>query len=168
MGDVSKEPANWDEALVAAGYTDGRSKAESGRPSWRRLAQAIGVHQSTLTYMRDGDRETDQATLELVAEKLQLDPLIVAEWVGRARTERVPYTPPSIANLLSSEEREAVDRIIVLLAESKKRGLRDGVAAKQEKMRGALSAGALPNEKRTRRESVSRRNIEHDKADRAQ
>ena len=110
-------PQDWGSALIAAGFTDRRGKERS--PSWRALAESIGVHASTLTAMRDGTRDTDQATVDAVAQALHLDVLIVSEWVGRARTERAPYQAPHEANLLDQDERAAVDKLIHLLARSK-------------------------------------------------
>lgn len=121
----------WDVALIAAGFTDGRG---SSRASWSALARAVGVHTSTLTAMRDGKKDTDQATVDAVAERLRLDPRTVAGWVGRARTERRPYQPPADANLLSSEERDAVDRLIELLARAKKRGQHEAVDKPRQKI----------------------------------
>lgn len=106
---MSDEPGDWESALISAGYVDGRG---ANRASWRRLAQEVGVHQTTLKYMRTGERDTDQATVDAVAGALRLDPRTVAEWVGRARSERAPYVPPSDAHLLDREEREAVNRLI--------------------------------------------------------
>lgn len=108
--------SGWDEALVAAGFVDRRS---GKGPSWSALAQAIGTHTSTLTAMRDGERSTDQATVDKVSKALHLDPRTVAKWIGRTRSERDPYTPPAEANLLDRDEREAIDRMIELLARSK-------------------------------------------------
>ena len=112
-------PTDWDEALVKAGFVDGRS---GKGPSWSQLAKAIGVHVSTLTSMRDGTRVTDGEIVAKVAEALRLDVLIVSGWVGRARTERNPYEPPEVANLLDAEERRAVTDLIRLLAKGEMRG----------------------------------------------
>ena len=114
---------DWDAALIAAGFTDRRSA--KGGASWTALAQAVGVHTSTLTAMRDGTRDTDGATIEKVADALRMDVREVTRWVGKSRSESEPYTPPKAANLLDKHEREAVDRIIELLAKSKvgKRGV---------------------------------------------
>lgn len=70
--------------------------------------------------MRDGTRETSQATVDAVAAALKMDPRTVAEWVGRARSERNPFKPHGDANLLTGEERKAVNQLIQLLAKPKK------------------------------------------------
>ena len=59
---MSDEPGDWESALISAGYVDGRG---ANRASWRRLAQEVGVHQTTLKYMRTGERDTDQATVAI-------------------------------------------------------------------------------------------------------
>jgi hypothetical protein len=112
-------PNGWDEALIAAGFTDRRS---GKGPSWTALAEAIGKHPSTLTAMRDGTRRTDQATIDAVAKALHLDPRLIAKWAGRARSETDPYVPPSEANLLDRDERDAVDRLISLLVRPRMTG----------------------------------------------
>jgi hypothetical protein len=112
-------PNGWDEALIAAGFTDRRS---GKGPSWTALAEAIGKHPSTLTAMRDGTRKTDQATIDAVAKALRLDPRLIAKWAGRARSETDPYVPPSEANLLDRDERDAVDRLISLLVRPRMTG----------------------------------------------
>ena len=71
MVDVSREPKDWGEALVAAGYTNRRT-GKGG--SWTALADAIGVHVSTLTSMAAGTRATEQEILDKVAEALSVDP----------------------------------------------------------------------------------------------
>ena len=60
------------------------------------------------------------------AKRLRLDPRTVSSWVGRARSVRVPYVPPSNASLLDSAERDAVNEIIRLLTLNKVRGETDG------------------------------------------
>lgn len=122
---MSTEPQDWESALVAAGVVDRRS---GRRGSWTRLAEMIGVHTSTLTAMRDGTKETEQAILNRVAEALRLDPRTVSDWAGRVRSERSAYRPPKDADLLSNEERKAVNNLIALLAKPKKRGQTDDAA----------------------------------------
>lgn len=147
---MSGTPEGWESALIAAGFIDGRA-GTGDRPSWRRLALAVGVHQTTLTHMRNGERETDQATVDKVAEALHLDPRIIAEWIGRARTERAPYEPPSEANLLSREEQDAINRLILLLAQSKKRGQDEQPAAVSEKMSSDTQVMGVVKSSRKRR-----------------
>lgn len=127
MSDI-QEP--WASALCDAGYTDPRS---AERASWSALGRAIGVHTSTLSAMAQGTRDTSQEILDKVAAALRIDPRRVAEWVGVARSERAPYVPPSDAHLLDRDERDAVDRLITLLAKSKKRGQSDAGTAEAEK-----------------------------------
>ena len=149
---MSDEPGDWESALISAGYVDGRG---ANRASWRRLAQEVGVHQTTLKYMRTGERDTDQATVDAVAGALRLDPRTVAEWVGRARSERAPYVPPSDAHLLDREEREAVNRLITLLAKPKKRGSGDaGNAEAQKTPNPAPAPGDAPDMLDVRDEAI--------------
>lgn len=140
-----KEPGSWDEALVAAGFTNRRSGKGA---SWTRLAEHIGVHTSTLTSMAGGTRHTDQAILDKVAEALRLDPRTVAGWVGRTRSERAPYEPPRDADLMDTEEREAVNRLISLLVKPKAGGTQDAGQAEAQKSWFELAAlKAAPDER---------------------
>lgn len=112
-------PEPWASAMLAAGFTDRRG---GNRPSWRALAERTKTHPSTLSAMASGTRETGSDVIARVAEALRVDVRTVSEWVGQARAVRAPYQPPQDANLLDDQEREAVDRLISLLARSKKRG----------------------------------------------
>lgn len=116
MDDVNGDPSSWEEALVRAGYTDRRG---GNGPSWSALAEKLGVHTSTLTGMRDG-ANTDSDTVWKVAKALGIRSQLAAEWMGWSKSEPGPYEPSGDADLLNQHEREAVNRIISLLAEAKK------------------------------------------------
>lgn len=155
--------SGWDEALVAAGFVDRRS---GKGPSWSALAQAIGTHTSTLTAMRDGERSTDQATVDKVSKALHLDPRTVAKWIGRTRSERDPYTPPAEANLLDRDEREAIDRMIELLARSKMIGgsSDDRQSEAQKSPLEASGRGEMTRAARTTDQPKGIRLVEQDQA----
>lgn len=127
---MSDIPQPWEQALIEAGFTDPRN---ASRASWNALSRAVQVHTSTLTAMAYGTRDTGQEVVDAVAKALKVDSRTVNQWVGRARTERDPYVPPVEANLLTREERVAVNRIISLFAESKKRGQHEDLAAEAKK-----------------------------------
>lgn len=134
--------------MIESGCTDPRNAT---RPSLRQLAERMGVSTSTASAMVYGTRVTDVANVDAAAEALRLDPLTVTEWVDRVRTVKAPYQPPSVANLLGQDERDAVDQLIRLLARSKTReGETDAHSAEARKK---SSAGApLPlQEARQRR-----------------
>lgn len=101
-------PEPWATAMITAGITDPRYT--DPRPSMSQLAQRIGVHTSTVSSMVFGERATDQATIEATARTLRLSASTVAEWVGRA--EANPYTPPSTASLMTTDQRNLIDGII--------------------------------------------------------
>lgn len=123
----------WDEALRAAGYVDQRS---GKRGSWRGLSHEIGVHVTTLTSMARGERETDQAIVNKVADALGVDQLTIAEWIGRERTERRPFRPVDGADLMTKEEQAAINSLITLLVRDRKRGQRDGRRPEAKKRLG--------------------------------
>jgi len=134
---VNDIPEPWAKAMRDKGLTDRRG---GDRPSWRALGELIEVHPSTLSAMASGARETSNDIVGKVADALGVDVRIVNGWVGRARAMRAPYQPPSDADLLDEDEREAVDRMITLLARGKKRG-RDAGDAEAQKTPGAGDTG---------------------------
>lgn len=95
--------------MVRAGITDPRNDR---RASMNQLAIACGVHTTTISSMLWGERETDQATLDKVAEVLRVKPSLVAEWAGRTRDEEKPYEPPAVASLMTQDQRNLIDGII--------------------------------------------------------
>ena len=107
---MSKQPTDWDEALVRAGFVDPRNEA---KPSYNQLAQAVGVPQSTISAIVSGrSRRPKPANVQKIADALGVDVRVVSEWVGQERTERAPYAPPAEADLLTDRQRRAVDEII--------------------------------------------------------
>lgn len=107
---MSKQPADWDEALIRAGFVDPRNEA---KPSYNQLARAVGVPQSTISAIVSGrSRRPKPVNLQKIADALRVDVRVVSEWVGQERTERAPYAPPTEADLLTERQRRAVDEII--------------------------------------------------------
>lgn len=105
---MSKQPTTWEEALEKVGLVDPRN----GRPSFNQLAIRAGMAPSTVTAIVNGRSKPSPATIQKIADALRLDVRIVGEWVGQARTERAPYTPPAEADLLTHRQRRAVDEMI--------------------------------------------------------
>jgi len=128
-------PEPWATALVEAGFTDGRFTEP--RPSLRKLAEHAGVGTSTISNMIYSKRRTEQDTIDRVAEALRADPILIAQWAGRERSEREPYRPHPDANLLDEQERRAINEVIGLLT----KGRSDG-----QKMRAGdgEATGAIP------------------------
>lgn len=120
----------WLKALADAGYVNRRT-GKGG--SWTALARAIDVHVSTLTAMANGTRQTEQEIVDKVADALSLDRRVVAEWVGRARDEASPFIPAEGADLMSNEERAAVNKLISLLVKPKIGGQTDAGQAEDQK-----------------------------------
>lgn len=116
MGDI---PEPWHSAMLGAGITDPRS---AKRPSLSELGRRVDAHTSTLSAMITGQRETRQEIVDKVAEALRVDPVTVAQWVGRARTEKLPYKPHPDADLMTDEERAAVNGIIGLFVKQRRGG----------------------------------------------
>lgn len=119
MSNEVAEP--WAAAMIAAGFTDPRYK-DRDVPSMRQLADAAKTRASTISHMMAGTRETGGDVIDRVAAALNLDPTEVGRWVGRARSAPKRFEPHRDADLLTSEEQNAVNELIRLLALSKRRG----------------------------------------------
>lgn len=114
----------WASAMVAVGLVDGREGVRKEQPSMRKLADKAETTTSTIVAMMYGTRDTSNEVIERVAEALGMaDQVgIVMGWVARERTKIRPFEPHPDANLLTTDEQEAVNEVIRLLALSKKRG----------------------------------------------
>jgi transcriptional regulator with XRE-family HTH domain len=108
----------WASAMVAAKLVDPRN----GRASMRALAERAGTTTSTISKMIAGTRVTSNEVVERVADALGMSERVgeVMSWVDRVRSEAKPFSPHPDANLLTSEEQEAINEMIRLLALSKK------------------------------------------------
>lgn len=106
--------------MVAARLVDPRN----GRPSMRQLAVAAGTTTSTISAMMHGTRATQNDVVERVAVALKMQDRVdeVMSWVDRERTQVHPFDPHPDANLLTTDEQEAINEIIRLMALPKKRG----------------------------------------------
>lgn len=118
-------PEDWWDLLGRADMTDPRS----GAPSMSALSRHSGVHPSTISAMMYGDRKTSGATVDRVVDAIaerspRRDPreirARVYDLVGRALGVPVPFEPHPDANLLTLQERNAVNELIRLLAAPKK------------------------------------------------
>lgn len=120
-------PEQWTDILVRAGMTDPRN----GLASMTRLAEASGVHASTISSMMYGDRKAKAASVDKVADALSsalraANPSevrkAVHDLVGRTLNVAAPFEPHPDADLLTTKERQAVNELIRLLAAPKKMG----------------------------------------------
>lgn len=140
---MSKQPADWDEALVAADLVDPRN----GKPSLNQLAKRANLPASTVTAMVSGRRAPKAATIQKIADALGVDVRIVSSWVGQERTERDPYAPPAEADLLTDRQRRAVDEIIrAIVAEraSDRDDDQDAARVGRDAQRDGLTAAVGP------------------------
>lgn len=110
----------WAAAMIAAKLVDPRN----GRPSMRALAVAADTTTSTVSHMMAGTRDTGGDVIQRIAEALNMGDRAnkVTRWVGHARTAPKPFVAHRDADLLTSEEQEAVNELIRLMALPKKRG----------------------------------------------
>lgn len=115
---MNPEPATddlWDAALVKAGFVDPRN----GAPSNSALATHVGSNPSTIAHMRAGTRKPKPETVRRIADALRISVRTLSEWVDQSRSVEAPYIAPPEADLLTHEERKAVDQLIRVMAASK-------------------------------------------------
>lgn len=113
-------PEPWATALVRANLVDPRN----GRPSMRALAEAADAHTTTIAAMMYGTRQTQGSLIARVAVALRMEDRVneIFGWVGRARTETEPFSPHPDSDLLTSDERQAVNELIRLMVAGRKAG----------------------------------------------
>lgn len=124
---MSQIPEPWASALVRAGFTDPRYSDD--RPSLGALAEAAGVHTTTVSRMVHGRGKPKHENVEAVAAALRVDVVKVSEWVRQARTEVEPYRMPAEVNLLTRREQAAITELIRAMAEARREGEGSGDAA---------------------------------------
>jgi len=101
-------PEPWASAMLKAQIGNPRN----GRPSWRALAAAVGVHPSTITAMVAGSRKRDPELVARVAKELRVKPELVSQWLELPTRVRGPYEPPSESRYLTDPERDAITGLI--------------------------------------------------------
>lgn len=113
---VNEIPEPWASSMIAAGFVDGRYKASNARPSARALAEAVGVHTSTITRMFAGSASTDHQTVSDVADALGKSRVEVTQWVLQSRSVEQDWTPPAAVHQLTQREQEALTELINAIA----------------------------------------------------
>lgn len=114
---MSKEvPEHWAKAMVAKGFT------HNGKPSISRLAGRTTLAIETVRRMVFGIGSPEQAKVNQVADALGVSRITVNQWIGIARSVEESYEPPVDADLMDSDQRKAVDRVIQLFVDGKKAG----------------------------------------------
>lgn len=128
-------PQEWAELLTKAGLTDPRNGT---RASMTQLAEAAGIHASTVSDTMYGVRQTNAETANKIAIAISdrlpgLDRHKTRRRVLRLINESFgsasPFVPHPDADLLDSSEQRLVNELIGLLARSKRR--RPGDAEQQ-------------------------------------
>lgn len=109
----------WTEAIIRAGYTDPRYRED--RPSFSRLAEAAGLHTTTVSRLVRGVGKPKPGVVEAVAAALGVDVRFVSEWAQQVRSETRPYEPPAEVNLLTRREQDAVTELIRAIAAREER-----------------------------------------------
>lgn len=102
-------PEPWATALTEAGFV-----SPWDTPSMNRLSEATGIHVSTISRIVKGQNAkgpTKEVVTQL-AEALRKPAREVGGWIDAAWAQLEPYTPPAVADLMTKEQRAAVDSII--------------------------------------------------------
>src|SRR5699024_11778125 len=105
--------------ISRAGYTDPRYRED--RPSFSRLAEAAGLHTTTVSRLVRGVGKPKPGVVEAVAAALGVDVRFVSEWAQQVRSETRPYEPPAEVNLLTRREQDAVTELIRAIAAREER-----------------------------------------------
>ncbi|MGJ0119627.1 helix-turn-helix domain-containing protein [Williamsia sp. MIQD14] len=83
-------------------------------PSMNRLSEATGIHVSTISRIVKGQnvKGPTKDVVTQLAEALGKPAREVGGWIDAAWAQLEPYTPPAAADLMTNEQRAAVDSII--------------------------------------------------------
>lgn len=139
--DVSRQvPEPWASAMERARLVDPRN----GRPSMSALAQEVGTHTSTISAMMAGTRKTNTSLVAKVAVALRMEDRVdeVFAWIGRQRTEAEPFTPHPDADLLTSEERQAVNELIRLMTRDRHGAVPANMTRRLREAKSMMSAAS--------------------------
>lgn len=138
----SKEvPEPWASRMVDRGFTDPRYSTDI--PSLSRLAEACGMHTSTISSAIKGTgRKPSAATVVALTRVLGDD---VAEWLGEERA--TAWEPPAESSLLTDRQRKAVEEIIRAMTERREDVRNDdrSAATNQAEVSSAESTSAGPS-----------------------
>jgi transcriptional regulator with XRE-family HTH domain len=135
-------PEPWASALTDAGFV-----SPWNTPSMNRLSEATGVHVSTISRIIKGQNPKGP-TLQVIttlADALGLPPRTLGGWIDAAWATHEPYTPPTVADLMTPEQRACVDQIIRAFATANRahaeaRREAEELAAKMELAKPAMRA----------------------------
>ena len=115
-------PEPWATALTDAGFI-----SPWDTPSMNRLSEATGIHVSTISRIIKGHntKGPTKEVLTALAKALHKPVKEVGQWANAAWAELEPYTPPAVADLMTADQRSAVDSIIRAFATSNKAAQQD-------------------------------------------
>ena len=112
-------PDRWAKAMLKADIGDPRN----GKPSMRALADASGLSPETVRRVVHGLSEPSGEVVQRLADALHVDTRTLGKWVGQVRAVRPPFEPHRDANLMTTEEREQVNKLIGLLTRNRRIGV---------------------------------------------
>lgn len=100
-------PEPWSSAMTKAGFLDPRY----GNPSLRRLADAAGVHPTTVSSLILKGKVISARNMRSVSTALGVELGDMTRWVTGERRE--PYQPPAEADQMTERQRNAVTELIL-------------------------------------------------------
>jgi hypothetical protein len=80
--------------------------------SFRALADKAGIGTTTVTGLVYGRRQSDEHTIQAVADALRLPVPTIRQWAATALGEAAPFELPAEANRLTKRERDAVLAVV--------------------------------------------------------
>ena len=109
MSTSSELPEHWAQRLVERGFVDRRG---GDRYSIKALAEAVGLHTSTVSDALRGGRQAQVETIEKIASALGSD---VVAWFGVPNLGE--WKPPASAAMLTGRQRRAIEELINSMTE---------------------------------------------------
>lgn len=100
-------PEPWSSAMTKAGFLDPRY----GNPSLRQLAEAAGVHTTTVSNLVLKGKVLSARNMRTIATTLGVELGDMTRWVTGERTK--PYQPPAEADYMTERQRNAVTELIL-------------------------------------------------------
>lgn len=152
---MSDIPEVWAKAMIEAGFID-RRFTQVPTPSLRALADAAGLHPTTVSRMVSGRGVAKVENIAAVAEKLGVDVVKVSGWVRQTREETEPYDIPPEVDLLTRRERDALTELIRAVTESRRTGDGNAAASKHAEGSSALDLSVAPGDTLEREASQPR------------
>lgn len=116
-GDAVDITEPWASAFKTAGLVS----PVTGEPSIQALHRESGVHPSAISRILSGrTKKPHPETVTKIAQALDVSFIEVSRWIGLSWSIHEEWTPPKEANLLTSPQRDLLEKLIKELTKSQK------------------------------------------------